>query len=317
MKYYTEASLSDSFMFKQLNKSSSLTAKAAKALKTGVVLDRSYIEEQYLQISQTRISPIADKVLKAFNDGKIRLIYNKKVHMTVAVPFLIVTLGGVPTACIFISDYSGVSKDGASLTIEMKKLYCLMEGAYVGLCYFTRPTDFMRNSTFVKLNAEIYSSMVLRILNREYALSLDKDVFDTVNYTASRFFLEHVMGITNKELSNAYAISTCKSPSNTCMEIARDLYEQNQINDVETFINYIAKSNTKMNNLTFRYFFERWVSSFGTAACLSIDSYPYVYFVIINVLVGGFLVNVAGLSEIVKNAKGINGMYAEIDRIVP
>ena len=89
MDYYMEASLSDSAMFKQLNASSTLMKKIAAAIKNGVLLDKSYFETQYLQISKTRISPLADIVLKAFDEGKIRLIYNKNDHVTIALPFVI------------------------------------------------------------------------------------------------------------------------------------------------------------------------------------------------------------------------------------
>ena len=311
-----EASLSDSRIFEQLNRSASLSKKVAQAIKDGVVLDKSYIEEQYIQCTKTRISPLAERVLQAFDAGEIKLIYTKAVHIPIAVPFVVVELGGKPTACIFIADFSAVSKDGSALTIEMKKLYALMEGAYVALKYFTRPEKFTRNSAFAKLNAQIYSSMVMRLLNREYALSLEKEIFDGVNFISAYFFLEKILGITNKEVATSYATSCCNNPSLLQIQLVKDGYENANVRNVDDLIKFIATQAPKMENLSFRYFFERWISSFGQSACLSIDSYPYLYFTIINVLLGAFLVNVAGLSEIVKNAKGINSFYAEIASII-
>ena len=77
------ASLTESKTFQSLNKSSNITTKVAKLISTGAVLDKSYIEEQYIQIQKTRISPIADKVLTAFDEGKIKLIWNKKECVTI------------------------------------------------------------------------------------------------------------------------------------------------------------------------------------------------------------------------------------------
>lgn len=310
------ASLTESKTFQSLNKSSNITTKVAKLISTGVSLDKSYIEEQYLQIQKTRISPIADKVLKAFDEGRIRLIWNKNAHLTIAVPFIVVNIGGHPTGCIFISDFSSINKDDTALTIEMKKLYVLMESAYVAMHYYTTPGKFTKNGTFMKTNAQIYSSMVLRILNRDYALSLDKDAYDTANYAASRFFLEKVMGLSNKELSNSYAVSTCNAPSSTNITLSEDLYDVSNIENIENLVTFFGKTNTKMGDLKYRYFFERWIASFGTGACLSIDAYPYFYYVISNVIIGGFLVSVSSLSEIVKNAKGIGAFYSEITRLV-
>lgn len=312
---FTEASLNDSDMFKQLNKSSSIMTKLKKALKESVVLDQNYIEEQYLQITKTRLSPLSEKVIKAFDTGEIRLLYSQTAKLTMAVPFIILQMEGKPTACIFISDFCSMNKDGTMLNIEMKKLYTLMESAYVGLKYFSNPTVFTRSSRIAKVTASIYSEMSLRILNREFALSLDKDTYDTVNYLIARFCLSKVLPLTSVDLIHAYAVSCCKSPTSLSMELASDMYDRSNIKSCEDLIKCISTNFPKMAKLTFRYYFERWISSFGTGTCLAVDSFPYLYYTIINVLLGAFLVNVTGLSEIVKNAPGMNQFYAEISRV--
>ena len=312
---FTEASLNDSDMFQQLNKSSSITARLVKIIKGGVTLDQSYIEEQYLQITKTKLSPISDRVIKAFDSGEIRLIYNKTTHLTTAVPFIILQMDGKMTACIFIADFCSMNKEGTMLNIEMKKLYTLMEAAFIGLKYFGNPGLFNRSSKLAKVTASIYSEMGLRILNREFALSLDKDSYDTVNYMLARFCLSKVLPLNSKEVIHAYAVSCCKAPSNLSMELASDMYEREEIKSIEGLIKAIAKNFPKMAKLTYRYYFERWISSFGMGTTLAIDSFPYLYYTIINVLLGSFLVNVTGLSEIVKNTPGISQFYAEISRV--
>ena len=317
MDYFMEASLSDSGMFQQLNASSSLMSKIAQAIKNGVALDKSYFETQYLQITKTRISPLADTVLKAFDEEKIRLIYNKNDHVTVALPFVVLNIGGKACANIFINEFSSMTNaDTPQLTIEMKRLYTLMESAFIGLVFFSKPAYFTRNSTFVKALTNIYTQMVLRILNREYALSLTKDLYDATNYYTSRFFLERILGVTNKEIVNSYAAGNCNNPSETTIALCNNLYSSAKIVTIEDFINFIAKSNTKMNNLKLRYFFQRWASSYGTGATLSIDSFPYFYYCIANVVLGGFLVNTTAISDFVKNTKGINSIYPELLRII-
>ena len=317
MDYFMEASLSDSGMYQQLNASSSLMSKIAQAIKNGVALDKSYFETQYLQITKTRISPLADTVLKAFDEGKIRLIYNKNDHVTVALPFVVLNIGGKACANIFINEFSSMTNaDTPQLTIEMKRLYTLMESAFIGLVFFSKPAYFTRNSTFVKALTNIYTQMVLRILNREYARSLTKDLYDATNYYTSRFFLEKILGVTNKEIVHAYASGSCNNPSETTMSLCNTMYSSVNIKTIEELVDFIAKSDTKMNDLKFRYFFQRWISSYGTGATLAIDSFPYFYYCIANVVLGGFLVNATAISDFVKNAKGINSIYPELLRII-
>ena len=317
MDYFMEASLSDSATFNMLNKSSTIIQKIAKAMKNGVVLDKSYFETQYIQISRTRISPLTDVVLKAFDEGKIRLIYNKNEHVTVALPFVILNIGGKACANIFINEFSSMTKgDTPQLTIEVKRLYTLLESSLIGIVYFSKPTYFTRNSTFMKALTNIYSQMMLRLLNRDYALSLTKDLYDATNYYTSRFFLEKILGVTNKEIVHAYASGSCNNPSETTMSLCNTMYSSANIKTIEELVDFIAKSDTKMNDLKFRYFFQRWISSYGTGATLAIDSFPYFYYCIANVVLGGFLVNATAISDFVKNAKGINSIYPELLRII-
>ena len=317
MEYFTEASLSDSAMFQQLNASSTLMSKIAKAIKNGAVLDKSYFETQYLQISKAHISPIADQVLKAFDDGKIKLVYNKNDHVTIALPFVVLNIGGKTSAYIFINEFSSMTKEGSpQLTIDMKKLYTLLESAFVGLLYFAKPKYFTRNATFIKAFTNIYSLMSMRILNREYALSLTKDLYDATNYYVARFFLEKIIGVTNKDVVNSYAASTCNNPSETTINICNATYSTAKVNTINDFVKFISLSDPKMDNLNFRYYFERWISAYGIGATIGIDSFPYFYYCIANVLLGGFLVNATAISEYVKNTKGINGIYPELIRII-
>ena len=47
---YTEMSLSDSVLYKSFNNNAQLTSTMLAAMKNGIVIDSSYIQEQLLQI---------------------------------------------------------------------------------------------------------------------------------------------------------------------------------------------------------------------------------------------------------------------------
>ena len=49
---------------------------------------------------------------------------------------------------------------------------------------------------------------------------------------------------------------------------------------------------------------------------MAIDAVPYMFYIVINVLLGGFLINVQTLSDMVKNTKGIHLFYAELSKII-
>ena len=312
----TEASLSDSHMFSEINKSAGTSKKIMSALKSGVKLDRSYIEEQYIQIKRSRISPLVDKVLEAFDRKEVVLVYNKSVLVGKAVPFVCMKQGNKSVAFIFIADFSPISSDGASITIDMKKLYVLLESAYIAKEYYSEPWKFQRSPSLLKNISTIYANMILRILNKDYALSIEKTLYDNVNYSVAKFYLSKICELANNEIVNAYALKTCVSPSRTEIEITDRLYMDANIENISDLIAFISKLNPKMENLTFRYFFERWISTYGNGSFLGLDTVPYMIYIINNVLLGGFLINVATLSDMIKNTKGINLYYPELSKIL-
>lgn len=312
---FTEASLSDSYVYKAFNKASDASSTIIKAISEGARVDKSYIEEQILQCKRSRLSPLVESVLAAFESKKIVLVYNKNVRVSTSLPFVVLTVKGVTSAYIFISDFSSLTKDGLGLNIEMKKLYVLMETAYIGLIFYTKPDIFKRSTALMKMMASIYSGMAMRIFNKEFALSLQKDLYDQVNYCMARFELEIISGL-NNGLSHSFAVSTCLNPSQMIMDAIEKNYTGASITNINELIQFIASLSPKMVKLNFRYYFERWISVYGTGSTMSVDAFPYLYYVIVNTLLGGFLVNVPTMSEIIKNTKGIQLFYSEISKIV-
>lgn len=315
-KIFTEASLSDSYIYQELNKSSRASTTIVNAIKTGAPVDSSFIEEQIIQCRRSKLSPLVETVLNAFDKGQIKLIYNKNVRVSTTLPFVVITIGGATSSYIFISDFSGLTKDQSSLNIEMKKLYTLMESAYIGLIFYTKPTSFQRSIALMKIMSNIYAGMCMRIFNKEFALSLDKGIYDKVNYSTARFFLERIAVIKNDALVNTYSIAACNNPNEMAMSMIEKEYGAAGITSVNELISMISGLSPKMKKLNFRYYFERWITTYGQGAAVAIDAFPYMYYVITNTLLGSFLVNVPTMSEIVKNTKNINLFYSEINKIV-
>lgn len=316
MRYFMEAGLSESQIFQKLNDSSGITQRIEQIIKSGVIVEKDFIEEQYNQIAKTRLSPLVDKVLDAYNKGEIVLVYNKNVHLTIALPFTVMKLKGKYRAVIFIADFSGLTQDESGLNIEMKKLYTIMEAALVGLRYYTNPEKFARSSVLAKIGAVVYTEMCLRIFNKEFALSLEKESYDMISYGLARFYLSKVFGLSSEELLHAYSRYVCKSPDETNINLAKGMYEGEEITTVEDLLTFFKKIYPKMERLSFRYFFERWISSYGIGATLAMDNFPYLYYAMISVLLGSFMVNNTALNDLVKNIKGMQNFQPELTRLL-
>ena len=315
---FTEASMSDSFIYGLFNASGEIQTRTIKALKEGIVLDKRFIEEQLIQIEKTRISPLVPKVMAAFNDGIIRLVYWKSTSqkMTKSIPFVIHRSPEGPVVSIFVSSFGKLVADDMHLDIPMKNLYILMESAFLAFHFHTRGQVLTRNTTLMKIANEVYVNMFMRVLNRDYALSLDVTLHDKISFVISKFFLSKIWEINNKEIITNYALQSTTEKKIELLNSLSDEYDLKNPQTIEDLFNFLKELSPRMSTLTVRYFVERFLNTYGGSSVLCIDYLPYIIFAIDNTIIGGFLLSQNTLSDIVKNTKDIRKFWPELAKLV-
>ena len=321
MNVMTESTLSDSYIYGLFNNDLTMTKRIAEAVKTGQVIDSSYIQEQILQIKRTRLSPLVDNVLKSYDDGNILVVYSEKIKITQAIPFVVLKIGGKNKAVIFINNYGTIVDNGAvgggkTLNVQMKDLYVLMEGAYLAWSYYDYPVKFQRSIGLMKLINTIYTNMVIRILNKEYALSMNQELFNNVSFCVSRFFLESVWECENKDLIFAYASQTSTATVNKSnLMLLDDQYTQANIKTVDQLMVFMKSISPRLDNLSIRFFTEYYINTYKAPALLSMDTLPYMLFTLSATYCGSFMVNQPTINDIIKNTKNSNIFYNELSKL--
>lgn len=319
MNLFQESSLNDSIVFSTINKQSILTSTIVKCIKSSIVIEEKHIEEQLIQINRTRLSPLVDKVLSAYNKGDIVILYSKVTKVPQAVPFVILKSEGKVKAYIFISNYCSLVDNkqvGGEeyLNIPMKDLYVLMEGAYTALSYNTYPISITKNLGLMRITSNVYTSMIMRIFNKEYALSMDINVYNRVSYCVSRFYLEKIWGSNNEEINNAYAIGNILNPNKMDLLIIKDSYDNATINNIQDLLNFLKTVSPRLEKLNMRYFTDCYIRTYKAGALFGMECLPYFLYTMECSLIGSFLVNQPILSDIYKNTKNINLFYAELTK---
>jgi len=314
-------SLNDSVVFQSFSQHGEIMLTITKCIKGGKVLDSSYIEEQMLQMRRTRISPFVDKVLGAYESGQIILIHSRDTKVPQAVPFIVLKQGTQMRAFIFVNNYGTIQEDNmagrhAYLSMPMKDLYVLMEGAYTALTYFKYPANFSKSLGLLKLCNSIYTNMFLQILNKQYALSLQQDLYNRVSFCISKYFLEIVWGQTNKQITTNYAKALLIGANKSDLLIAEDEYDRANIKNIEELIDHIKTLSPRFKNFSFRYFTEYWINTYKPGAIFGMETLPYFLYVIEASMIGSFLVNQPAVSQITKMTRGMNTFYQELARVL-
>lgn len=321
MHTFFESSLNDSVVFGALNKQSQMAVLINDAIKNGIILGSSYIEEQILRIQKTRISPLADNVLNAYEKGEIVLVYSKHVKIPQALPFIILKSQGSLKAFIFVNNYGSLIDNekaggGQYLNIPMKDLYVLMEGAYTALQYHIYPIQITKNLGLMKLSANIYTSMILRILNKEYALSMDKDIYNQVAFCISRFFLDNIWESKNFDINTAYSITNIIGANKSELNLLSETYNEANINSISDLISFLKTISRRLDKLNIRYFTDRYISTYKSSALFSMECLTYFLYTIEAGLIGSFIVNQPIITDITKNIKGMNTFYPELSKSI-
>ena len=313
--YFTE-SMEDSFIYKTFNNSSDILTKMVTVLKIGSICDKGHIEDQYSQIKRSSISPLSHAVLDAFDKGRIELIYHdNRVKLPTTIPF-IVRKGndGNPVASIFIKGFSKLNPDG-TLDINPKVLYGLMEPAYIAMRYHEEPYRLTRSVPILRVCNHVYTNMMYKLMIRDYAITLDQSLNDSVMYAFSKFFLKNMWGLTNPDVIRSYAKSLILNPDPIAIEMIDDGFDKADIKDISDLLNFIKGINPRLKELNIKFVIERYVNTYGACSIMAMDYLPYLIFVINNTLISSFIINQNTLADIVKSAKGVSQYYSELAKI--
>ena len=316
----TEMTLQNSSIFQKSNPNGEVYRLLQDVIKTGNVLDESYVEEQILWIKKSKVNWITEAVIKSFTSGKVKLIEAKNKKVSQLFPFIVTKSSNGPVAIIFTNNYGTVTTNsdtagGNSFNITPKDLYALLEGAYVALCYIDNPGKFTKNIALMKLSCEVYTSMILRILNKEYALSMDPIQFGKASFCISRFFFDKVWEYTNPDVSIRYAQYMIRNDVNI-VDITNlsDDYDSAHIIDIYGLINFLKEQIPRMANFSVSYLVQWYMNLYKPASVLGIEVLPYFLFTINTTLIGSPLVNYNIIGDIMKNIRGIKNFSPELIR---
>lgn len=314
MAYIRESTLEDSFIYKTLNVSNAIIDKMVKVIKTAITIDKTAIEEQYLQLKRFKASPLAPKVIDAYDKGLIEILFSKDYKVTNSIPFIVRKKNGNIISTIFINGFCTLDKETGNLNIPVKQLYALMEGAYIALKIQIEPARVERNITLMRICSEIYAKMCIGILNRDYSLNTNKDLLDKVTFVVKKFFLTKIWEYKSTELINNYASLGLEFVQQMDLDMLQEEYDAADIKDINELIVFLSKLNPRLSGLNTKYYIEKYLMIYHQVGLLSMDYLPYLFFVIINTILGSFLITQPSLNEIIKNTPNINKFYIELSK---
>lgn len=298
-------SLQDTFIYKHLNNNNIVTNSIMNALNNGKELTKENLEEAFMVINKNFKFPLKYPVLEAFEKREIILMYVEGRPLPTSMPFFLTKMGNDVVAVVSVNTYGVLNKETKQINIDPKKLYCMMEGAYLARKMTISQKGI--TSRAASLSSEIYAHMFVRILNKKYSLNTDRTKMNKVIFVVSKFFLINILGMENNQMVSNYALKNCINVNQLSIKELDDRLDSSVFESLPNLIKFLEENG--FSGLTVRGFMEQWIYMYDPAALLSLESFQYFIYNIISVTTGAYINNQYVLEDIV----GQNGAKIYVD----
>lgn len=295
-------SVSNTFIYKNMNKGNTITNSIVSILKGGKLLTEKDLNEPLIIINRYRF-PLKTKVIEDFTSGKIRLVIPpERTKLPSYMPFFLTKDRDKIVAIIDASVYGTLLKDG-NFKIDAKKLYCLLEGAHLALLYYMSENAIKQHGNILTRGSAIYSNMFIRILNKQFSINIDKNKLQKALFLSSKFFLINVIGLKDSNMVFNYAAKNVTDISMNVLEDLNDEFKIEYYKDLASFIQGLEKISDSFNlgleGITVRGFLESYILMYDGAALLALEYFPYFIYNIISVINGGYINNQKLLEQVI------------------
>lgn len=305
-------SIRETFLYGSMNKNGFLDKILANVLKKGKVLTPSDLSYEINTISKFYKYADKENVLRAFESGILKPIVlpagtSEKVPQSI--PFMLGMSGRQLIAYIFIDNYTSANTKDGSYSIDPKKLYCLLEAGYIATKVQQAFLVISRNSVLSVEGATIFAHMFTRVLNKKYALNVDKRAYSKVLYLAAKFFLINHLGMeANSDTAVNYAMKVADINNSIMVNELDNQFPPEAYTNLASFITCIHNNayliTQSLANLTTRDYINDYVTLYQGSALFALEHLSYFLFTINSVVIGAYMNNQAILEDIL-NKSGV------------
>ena len=291
-------SIRDTFTYQAINKEGSLDKIIKTFLTKAITANANMLMTQYSTIQSYYKSALKTPVMDAVMDGLvIPMIYPKGItannKVPTSIPFILLQTGNGIKAVAVIDNWATISDDNKSVVIDPNKLYTFIEGAFIARALELQFNTIRHAAILHTDAASIYAQMFTRVLNRDFALNVDKDAYNKVLFLSAKFFLLNLLQLKNNDSIFNYASKAAGVTSAIALKRLDDAFSDDCYKDISTFIMAIKQKAYMINNglakLDVRTYMERYIRMYKNASLFSLEHLSYFLFNIFACLNGAHI----------------------------
>lgn len=319
IKGYMESSLLTSEVFQGLNdpKTTDATKRAINLIKNAKHLTNEDIEAAYISLKQVN-DGLTRAAIKAFDEERIVLVYNNvsALSVTQALPFITFkTSKGYITYVFMDKKYITINRDGI-MNLQAPVLRDLLIGALIANGIKRDYNNLSTNQYLQKIFMSIYTKFITRIINREFSIAANKEIFDIIQYWINKFFLLNIFGAADSpENIETIASSHLKFIDELKYEEIKNQYNEANPSKFSDLLELLKTTSSRMKTLHISTFLSDWINYYYVPSMLAVDNIEYLIFMIVTLLNGNNIISISA-SDIVKETKNIKSLRSELLKLI-
>jgi hypothetical protein len=178
---------------------------------------------------------------------------------------------GKIVAVVNASPYVKNQKD--EVNIDTKRVFSLLQIGYLNLKAFGTYNKIVNNITVMTCLAKIYTKFLMKILDRNYAVNINKVNGDKISYLIAKFFLINVLGKAENATVNDIAANCCVNSEATRIQVEQteDDFTINYDNISTFFDADLPSAFPVLREMSFRHVLESYCKMYGDFNFLSME----------------------------------------------
>lgn len=299
--------LSETFLYRMLNKDGGIEGIIKNFVTKSVSIGKDDLIDEFGSIRRYFKYLLVPSVMRAVEEGDIEArifppALGKTNKIPIFLPFIVVGVGSKTMPIAVLDNYIMHGKDGI-MNIDPKKLYVLLEGAYIAR-EIQRRFNVVNNTIVYTDGALVYAHMFARVLNKKYALNVEKSAFGKILYVATKFYFINLLRIPDSSMVQNYALKISGLSAIAVKEVDEAFSEKpDTFNDLGTFLDRIIETHYLfthgLKDLTGRNFVQGFIDMYGSSAIFALEHFSYFIFNIASAVNGGFLNNQYAFDEVI------------------
>ena len=300
-------SVRDTFLYKSMNKGNYLDKTLKNAISKAKILKPANLEFEVNTINKYYKFGMKKSVMDKFDSGLLKAIVlppGTAERIPASVPFLLYGANEIGSY-VFIDTYCQYNKSSDTYNIDPKKLYCLLESGYIATLVQKNARVFSINNTMASEGGSIYAHMFIRVLNKKYALNVDRRAYAKVLFLAAKFFMINLLGMKkDSDAVSNYALKVSEADSPIMVrELETRFDEAGAAKDLSTFISFLRENayliSQSLAELTLRDYLTDFVNMYQSSSIFALEHLSYFLFMVDSVILGAYLNNQAVLEDVV------------------